>query len=85
MSSVKSETQSEGLQGKRRSPRSPLAIYRFSVGYSQEGLAKAAGLSRETISKIENGRTKPTYATARAIASVLGPDVEFLLEGRGRG
>ena len=51
-------------------PPSALRAYRAGRGFSQAELADAAGLSRETISRLEQGAT-PQLATAHAIASVL--------------
>jgi transcriptional regulator with XRE-family HTH domain len=52
-------------------PPSPLRAYRAGQGFSQAELAELAGLSRETISRLEQGAT-PHLATAHAIATALG-------------
>jgi transcriptional regulator with XRE-family HTH domain len=52
-------------------PPSPLRAYRAGQGFSQAELAEVAGLSRETISRLEPGAT-PQLATAHAIAAALG-------------
>ncbi len=52
-------------------PPSPLRAYRAGQGFSQAELAEIAGLSRETISRLEQGAT-PRLATAHAIATALG-------------
>lgn len=38
---------------------------------SQEQLAKAAGITRPTLSEIENGKTVPHVSTAEAIRAAL--------------
>lgn len=80
-----SETQSETLhpteshpQRRETAVRSSLAVYRFAQGYSQGALADAAGLARETVNRVEKGRTQPTLATVRALSRVLGREVEQL-------
>ena len=55
----------------------PVRVYRISRMWSQVDLAKAAGVARTTIMRIEAG-TKPTLRTANAIANVLGAPVEAL-------
>ena len=50
---------------------SPLRAHRAGLGLSQAELAEVAGLSRETISRLEQGAT-PQLATAHAIATALG-------------
>jgi DNA-binding XRE family transcriptional regulator len=52
-------------------PPSPLRAHRAGLGFSQAELAEVAGLSRETISRLEQGAT-PLLATAHAIATALG-------------
>jgi transcriptional regulator with XRE-family HTH domain len=44
---------------------------RAEAGISQEELAHRAGLTVGTVSVIERGRSNPTWATVRAIASAL--------------
>ena len=39
---------------------------------TQEQLAKAVGVSRTTITEIENGNANPSVAKAKKIAAVLG-------------
>lgn len=52
-------------------PPSPLRAYRAGQGFSQAELAEVTGLSRETISRLEQG-ARPQLATAHAIAAALG-------------
>jgi putative transcriptional regulator len=58
-------------------PPSPLRAYRAGHGFSQAELAEAAGLSRETISRLEQGATLQ-LATAYAIASALGAPISVI-------
>jgi len=50
---------------------------RIKLGMSQSDLAKAAGVSLQTIHRIESGKTKnPDHETIVAIAKALLVDVE---------
>src|SRR5271157_5161044 len=51
---------------------------RVSRGWSQDELARAAGLSRAGISAIETGRLVPSAAAALALAAALECRVEDL-------
>ena len=51
---------------------------RIAAGLSQDELAVAVGVSRQTISAIENRRTTPSVQLALAIAAELGASVEEL-------
>jgi transcriptional regulator with XRE-family HTH domain len=42
-------------------------------------LAKKADISTAYLSQIENGKRNPTVNTMKAIAAILGIDIEFLL------
>ena len=44
---------------------------RTQLGYTQGGLAKAAGVSQSIIAKIEAGSVDPTYNTLSAISRAL--------------
>lgn len=52
--------------------------YRFRRGLSQQDLANACGVSRETINRIEADRTNPSLLLAFHIAKQLGTTVENL-------
>ena len=56
---------------------------RKSNGYRQEDLAKAVGVSRQTIIAIENDKYNPTLELAMKLARYLETTVEllFILEG----
>ena len=49
---------------------------RESKGMTTRGLAKAAGVSTETINAIEHGRRQPTVTTLDKIARALGVEVK---------
>ncbi len=51
---------------------------RLKAGMNIIDVARAAGLSSVTVSKIENGRQIPIVVTVRALASVLKQPVWFL-------
>lgn len=51
-------------------------------GIKQDELAKALGVSRQTISSLENGRYDPSILLAHKIAKMFGMSIEevFLFE-----
>ncbi len=51
-------------------------------GISQEELAKLAGVSRQTVSSLENGRYNPSITLAYKIARLFGAAIEdvFIFE-----
>lgn len=51
-------------------------------GIRQEELAKALGVSRQTISSLENGRYDPSILLAHKIAKLFGMSIEevFIFE-----
>ena len=56
---------------------------RKQAGLRQEDLAKALGVSRQTIIAMENNKYNPTLELAMRMARLLGQPVEtiFFLEG----
>jgi len=57
--------------------------YRKKKGISQDKLSKLAGVTYNTIIKIESGATKnPRVETLRLIAKGLGVTVDDLLNGK---
>jgi transcriptional regulator with XRE-family HTH domain len=58
-------------------PPSAIRTVRLLSGLSQTQLAQRAGITRETVSRVENGG-EPQRRTARAIADALGLDLEVL-------
>ena len=61
----------------------PLALRRAALGLSQGALAARAGLSRESVCKIESGRQKPSLATALALGRALAFDPVVLFPNGG--
>lgn len=55
---------------------------RKSIGLSQEGLARQAGLSRAYVGKVENARFSVTIDTIEKIAHALDVDADVLFEPR---
>ena len=51
---------------------------RKSLGLSQEALAKACGVSRQTINAIEKGEYNPTINLCRIICKILGKTLDEL-------
>lgn len=58
---------------------------RNSAGVRQEELAKAMGVSRQTISSLENGRYNPSITLAYKIAKFFDRTIEevFIFEEEG--
>ena len=55
--------------------------YRKALGFSQDQLAQAAGISRMNLSRIERGSgTSPTFTTLQKIARALKVDVFDLVD-----
>ncbi|NOZ95660.1 MAG: helix-turn-helix transcriptional regulator [Acidobacteria bacterium] len=58
--------------------------HRRGVGWTQERLAEAAGLSPEHICRLERGLATPSLRTLCAISETLGVSVEELFFGGAR-
>lgn len=52
----------------------PLRVFRAAQGLSQGSLADSAGVSRNTISRLERGCNVPTRTTRSRLARALGLD-----------
>lgn len=52
--------------------------FRFALNYSQQKLANRCGVSRETINRIESGKSNPSLELAYRIARCLGVTIEEL-------
>jgi DNA-binding XRE family transcriptional regulator len=59
-----------------RGPNTRLRVYRVARQLTQRDLAELAGTSRETVSHVESGRTRPTLETAERLARALGASLE---------
>lgn len=55
-----------------------VAELRRQRGLSQEALARAAGVSRQTIISIEKGRYAPSLALAFTLAEFFGTTIEVM-------
>lgn len=55
-----------------------IALWRKYRGMTQEELAKRTGLTRQTVSKIENDMTSTTVKTLLKISDALGVHIEAL-------
>lgn len=56
-----------------------IRLLRTSRDFSQEKLAEAANLSRESISRIEKGTVKVKLETISEIAGILNISIDYLL------
>ena len=46
-------------------------------GVTRYAIARDAGLAKQTVIELAEGRTEPSLATAEAVAGVLGLDIDF--------
>lgn len=53
---------------------------RATMGLTQEGLAAATGVSRQTIISIERGRFDPSLPLAFRLASALGARIDEIFQ-----
>ena len=62
--------------------KNKIEYIRKEQGILQEDLAKAMGVSRQTISSLENGRYNPSILLAHKIAKFFGMAIEevFIFE-----
>lgn len=56
-----------------------LKARRTAAGYTQEYVAEALGVSRQAVSKWENGASEPSTANLMALAKLYGLTVDELL------
>ncbi len=54
--------------------RSPLAVYRYTAGLTQQQLADRASITRESVANLEAGKHRPRRLTAQSIGAALGVD-----------
>jgi transcriptional regulator with XRE-family HTH domain len=57
---------------------------REDLGWTQDDLATAVGVSRSAVAQWETGRAGQVTANLTRVASVLGVGVEHLMHGRGK-
>ena len=60
--------------------KSRLRVLRAERGWSQQDLADALGVSRQTVNAIETGRYDPSLPLAFRIARTFGASVEEVFE-----
>ena len=62
--------------------KNKIEAIRQELGIRQEDFAKALGVSRQTISSLENGRYNPSILLAHKIAQYFGTTIEevFIFE-----
>jgi putative transcriptional regulator len=63
-------------RARRSLVRNRIKELRTGAGWTQEDLARRAGVSRQTIISIEGGRYDPSLPLAMKLASLLGESVE---------
>ena len=59
--------------------KNKIEAIRTERGIRQDELAKALGVSRQTISSLENGRYNPSITLAYKIAKLFGMSIEEVL------
>jgi transcriptional regulator with XRE-family HTH domain len=53
-----------------------LQSLRLKAGLSVYALAQQSGLSRQTLSQLESGRSQPSWETVRKLAAALGVETD---------
>lgn len=64
--------------------RSRMKQLRIDAGISQDDLAKAAGIDRKTVNRIENGHFSPNLDTFFRLCIALGVRPADLMKGIGK-
>ncbi len=65
-------------QGEPASPLHPVRVARTAAGFTQQSLADAVGITRQTVISIEGGEYAPSVVLAIRIARACSSDVETL-------
>ena len=60
-----------------------LKAWRTAAGFTQEYVAEALGVSRQAVSKWENGASEPSTANLMALSKLYGLPVDELLRPAG--
>lgn len=80
------ETEADAAKTAPPAPPAPLSEQlkkrRAARGLSQEALAAELGVSRQAVSKWENGDSEPSTANLLALAALYGISVDELLRGK---
>ena len=78
---VKGASAREETKNVRRSLSEKLREHRTRCKMSQEFVAEAIGVSRQAVSKWENGLSDPSTANLIALAKLYGISAEEILDG----
>jgi len=77
---LRSGTDRQSPPDQARSLGETLKFHRTSRGMTQEYVAEALGVSRQAVSKWENGTSDPSTANLMALAKLYGLSVDELLQ-----
>jgi len=69
------EEQNDGVEETTVNVARQIRILRERRNFSQRSLAEASGLSRNTLSLLERGKTSPTVSTLKRLAIALNVDI----------
>ena len=78
---LRSDKDRGGSPEQAKSLGEALKARRTAAGYTQEYVAEALGVSRQAVSKWENGTSEPSTANLKAPAKLYGVPVDELLTG----
>ena len=78
---LRSNTESKNPPEQAASLGETLKTHRTSRGFTQEYVAETLGVSRQAVSKWENGTSDPSTANLMALAKLYGLSVDELLTG----
>ena len=77
---LRSNADSKNPPEQAKSLRETLKAHRTSRGFTQEYVAESLGVSRQAVSKWENGTSDPSTANLMALAKLYGLSVDELLK-----
>lgn len=77
---LRSNTDSKNPPEQAKSLGEALKDHRVGRGFTQEYVAEALGVSRQAVSKWENGSSDPSTANLMALAKLYGLSVDELLK-----
>lgn len=77
---LRSNTGSKNPPEQAKSLGETLKAHRTSRGFTQEYVAETLGVSRQAVSKWENGTSDPSTANLMALAKLYGLSVDELLK-----
>lgn len=76
---LRSSADRSGSPGQTKSLGEALKAHRTARSFTQEYVAEALGVSRQAVSKWENGASEPSTANLMALAKLYGLSVDELL------